>query len=409
MPTPGRRTLGALSAGELEGRRVLVRVDFNVPLEGEGAGVRISSDARIRAALPTVHHLLDFHAVVVLASHLGRPKGRRVSELSLEPVARCVEDHLGREISFLPEPFDERGVRLVQDGQGGDVYLLENLRYEPGETANDPEFSRRLAGFGEVFVQDAFGTCHRSHASTVGVPEHLHPCVAGLLVEQELIAFERLLEPEPPFVAILGGAKIAGKLETVRGLAERCERVCLGGGMANTFLLAAGHELGDSLAEKDLIGEARALLDAHSETLVLPVDAVVARHVNADAERKTVPIDRVERGWKILDIGPGTVRSFEAELKRARTVFWNGPLGVFEIPPFDEGTRAIAARLAESTERGAYTATGGGDSIAALEAAGMAGSVSHVSTGGGAALDLVSGLTLPGIEALDPEHEEWSG
>jgi phosphoglycerate kinase len=286
------------------------------------------------------------------------------------------------------------------------VILLENLRFDPGETANDPDFARRLAARADLFVQDAFGTCHRAHASTVGVTEHLDPCVAGKLVRRELHAFRRLLEsPERPFVAILGGAKIAGKLETLRGLLERCDRVCLGGGMANTFLLARGVEIGDSLVEPDLVEEARALLERHGDALELPRDVVVARELTPGAEARTVAATAVEPGWRILDAGANTVAAYGDRVRAARTVFWNGPLGVFETPPFDAGTRTFAELLASATDEGAYTVVGGGDSIAAIEEAGMLGDVSHASTGGGAALELVSGETLPGIAALDPPRD----
>ena len=405
----GKRGLRDLRDEEANGRRALVRVDFNVPLEGEGEDRRVASDTRIRASLPTLGALLERGATIVLASHLGRPKGRPVPKLSLQPVATRLEELLDRRIVFLPEPFDERVVKLVRNAQGGEIFLLQNLRFEPGETDNDPDFARRLAAFGEFFVQDAFGTCHRSHASTVGVTEHLHPCVAGALVERELAAFRLLREPERPFVAVLGGAKIAGKLETVRGLAERCERIWLGGGMANTFLLARGLAVGDSLVEEDRVDEARALLEEFADALVLPLDAVVARAIDPGAERRIVPVEAIEPGWKVLDVGPETIRSVSAELARARTIFWNGPLGVCETPPFDAGTRAMAEALAKATASGAYTVAGGGDSIAALERAGLAEGVSHVSTGGGAALDLVSGAVLPGIEALDPKATSPDG
>jgi phosphoglycerate kinase len=282
------------------------------------------------------------------------------------------------------------------------VVLLENLRFDPGETANDPAFAKRLASFADLFVQDAFGSCHRAHASTVGVTEHLDPCVAGKLVERELVAFRRLLEdPRRPFVAILGGAKIAGKLETLRGLLERCDRVCLGGGMANTFLLARGIEVGDSLVEHDLLEEARVLLERHGESLDLPADVVVARELAPGGEARTVAATAVAPGWKILDAGPETVEAFGARIRAAGTVFWNGPLGVFETPPFDAGTRALAEVVASATAGGVYTVVGGGDSVAAIEEAGRLADVSHASTGGGAALELISGVTLPGIAALD--------
>lgn len=403
-----RRGLDGLSADEIAGRRALVRVDFNVPLEGGGEERRVASDIRIRAALPTIRTLRERGAISVLASHLGRPKGERDDELSMAPVVRRLEELLGRRIVYLREPFDERVLKLVRDAQGGEVFLLENLRFEPGETANDPDFAERLAAFGETFVQDAFGTCHRAHASTVGVTEHLRPRVAGRLLEAELAAFRRVLEPERPFVSVIGGAKISGKLETVRGLLTRCDRVALGGGMANTFLLARGVAIGDSLVEEDLVGEAGSLLEDHADAIVLPVDAIVARSVDSEAEVRTVDLeaDGIEDGWKILDVGPRTIERIGGVIDGAGTVFWNGPVGVFETPPFDAGTNAVAERLARATGRGAYTVTGGGDSLAALEKVGLIDEVSHASTGGGAALELVSGERLPGVEALDLPREE---
>lgn len=402
-----RRTVDALTESEANGRRALVRADLNVPLEGEGDARAVASDARIRATLPTIEALRARGCTIVLASHLGRPGGEPDPDLSLKPVARRLEELLGRSIVFLPEPFDERTVELVRNSEGGEIYLLENLRFHPGEKANDEGFAAALAGYGEFFVQDAFGTCHRAHASTVGVTAHLSPCVAGRLVAAELDAFRRVLDPEPPFVAVLGGAKIAGKLETVGALLERAETVCLGGGMANTFLKAMGVEVGDSLVEDDLLDEASNLLERHRDALALPLDAVVAREIDPDAETRTIPIDTedgsgVEPGWKILDVGPRTVERFGSVVENAKTVFWNGPLGVFETPPFDAGTRGFAERLAAATDGGAYTVTGGGDSLAALERADLADAVSHASTGGGAALELVSGASLPGVEALDP-------
>ncbi|MGH7565265.1 MAG: phosphoglycerate kinase [Gemmatimonadota bacterium] len=401
-----RLSLDDLAPAEISGRRVLVRVDFNVPLEREGGDRRVSSDVRIRAALPTIRSLLGQGATVVLASHLGRPKVRD-PELTMKPVSTRLEALLERGVAYLPEPFDERAAKQVRSSGGGDVFLLENLRFDPGEKANDPEFASRLAAFADVFVQDAFGTCHRAHASTVGVTEHLDPCVAGKLVERELAAFHRLLEDtRRPFVSVLGGAKIAGKLETVRGLLDRCDRVCLGGGMANTFLLARGDEVGDSLVEPELVAEARALLDERGEALELPTDVVVARRLELGAKTRTVAAGEVEPGWRILDVGPRTVEAFGERIRTSSTVFWNGPLGVFETPPFDDGTRAFAELLAAATQAGAYTVVGGGDSIAALEEAGTLGNVSHASTGGGAALELVSGAPLPGIAALDPPRRE---
>jgi len=403
-----RRGLDDLADEEIAGRRALVRVDFNVPLDGAGADRRVASDVRIRASLPTIRALLQRGATPVLVSHLGRPGGKPDPDLTMKPVADRLGEVLGRRIVYLPEPFDPRSVQLVRGSEGGDLFLLENLRFDPGEKANDPEFAKRLAVFGEVFVQDAFGTCHRAHASTVGVTEHLRPRVAGRLVESELAAFRRVLEPERPFVAVLGGAKISGKLEAVRGLLARCERVVLGGGMANTFLAAGGIAIGDSLIEPDLVDEAASLLEEHGESIVLPLDAVVAREIDPEVEIRTIDLEEegVGEGWRILDVGPRTVNRFGEVIDRAKTVFWNGPLGVFETSPFDAATRAVAKRLARATGRGAYTVTGGGDSLAALERIGLVDEVSHASTGGGAALELVCGEKLPGIEALDPAPEE---
>ncbi|HKY60651.1 MAG TPA: phosphoglycerate kinase [Gemmatimonadota bacterium] len=398
----GRRTLDSLTERESSGRRALVRVDYNVPMEGRDGERRIVSDVRIRATLPTLRELAARHAVIVLASHLGRPEGKPDSSLSLRPAAERLGELVERPVVFLPAPSDEASLELVLNARAGEIFLLENLRFDPGETANDPDFARRLAAFGELFVQDAFGTCHRAHASTVGVTDHLDPCLAGRLVERELAAFSRVLEAEPPFVAVMGGAKVAGKVETVRGIAERADRVFLAGGMANTFLMACGMPVGDSLFEPEQAAEAERLMASFGDRIVLPADVVVAREIASEAERRTIPADQVEAGWRILDVGPRTVDAIGEGLRDARTVFWNGPLGVFETPPFDAATRAVAKLLARQTDRGAYTVVGGGDSAAAIEEAGLADRVSHVSTGGGAALELVSGVTLPGIAVLDP-------
>jgi phosphoglycerate kinase len=405
---PGPQTLDSLTRDDLEGRRAFVRVDFNVPLEGEPPDIRIASDARIRASLPTIEELLKRGSTVVLSSHLGRPKGERVPALSLRPVGERLSDLLKLSVEFLSDPFGGAAKEWAGEDRRGGVFLLENLRYEPGETSNDEAFAGRLASFGDFFVQDAFGTTHRAHASTVGVARQLSPAVAGRLVEKELAAFRRLAAPDRPFVSILGGAKVAGKLEVVRQLVERCDHVCLGGGVANTFLLAKGIGIADSLVEPDLVGEAGALLESHGERIVLPIDGVVARRIEAGTETDTVGLEVAEggvpEGWRILDVGPASVDRIEDVLAGARAIFWNGPLGVFETPPFDTATRRIADRLATLTGEGVYTVAGGGDSIAALEQAGKIEAVSHASTGGGAALELVSGRTLPGIEALDPEY-----
>jgi phosphoglycerate kinase len=401
-----RLSLDDLAPAEISGRRALVRVDFNVPLEGEGSGRRVASDMRIRAALPTIRALEEYGATVVLASHLGRPKGAPRPDLTLAPVAERLAALIGHEIGYVQEPIGDASRERIRSGG---VHLLENLRFDPGEEADDPAFAARLASLADMFVQDAFGTVHRAHASTVGVTRHLRPRVAGKLVDRELIAFRRILEePRRPFVAVLGGAKISGKLETLRGLLERCDRVCLGGGMANTFLLARGAGIGDSLVEPDLVGEARALLAERGAAIELPRDFVVARELELGAVTRTIEAGDVEPGWKILDVGPETVAAFGESIRSAGTVFWNGPLGVFETPPFDAGTRDFAARIAAATEAGAFTVVGGGDSIAALEEAGRIDDVSHASTGGGAALELVSGAPMPGIEVLDPPRAEAS-
>lgn len=385
----------------LSGQRALVRVDFNVPLSEQDGEMTVASDARIRAALPTIEWLGHHGARVILVSHLGRPAGERVADLSLRPVARRLKELLGRQVVFLPN-LERDALRLVRGGEGVDVVLLENIRYEAGETKNDPVLADRLAQFGQLFVQDAFGTCHRAHASTVGVAERLSPSVAGTVVARELAAFERLTPPARPFVAILGGAKIAGKLDVIDALAGSCDRICLGGGMANTFLAAAGTEIGDSLFEPDRLDAARRLLAEHGDKLLLPVDAVVASELSSESPRSTIDLGAVDAEKKILDIGPRSVTAIARELGRARTIFWNGPLGVFEIPPFDVGTVEVARRLGAVTRSGAFSIAGGGDSIAALERAGEIGAISHVSTGGGAALELVAGKHLPGIEVLDP-------
>lgn len=398
-----RRTIDELTPEEVDGRRALVRVDFNVPLDGEPPNRHVTSDARIRAALPTIEALQAHGAVIVLASHLGRPTDAADPALSLKPAAVRLEELLGRPVVFMPAPLDPRSRKIVRESGGGEIYLLENLRFHAGEKANDPEFAGALAEYGELFVQDAFGTCHRAHASTVGVTERLHPSVAGRLVAKELAAFRRVLAPQRPFVAVVGGAKIAGKLEVLEDLAARADRVFLGGGMANTFLAARGIGIGDSLVEADLVDEAGSLLERHGDTLVLPLDAVIARAIDSAAETRTVGVEEgVPEGWRILDVGPKTVDRIGAAVQSAKTVFWNGPLGVCETPPFDAATRAVAERLADATRRGAYTVTGGGDSLAALEQAGLVDEVSHASTGGGAALELVGGRSLPGVEALDP-------
>ena len=380
---------------EVKGKRVLVRVDFNVPVQDGQVG----DDTRIRAALPTVQYLLEQGAGVVLMSHLGRPKGVD-DRLRLAPVGAWLGELLGRPVLVLRDCIGPEVEAAVLAMSPGDVVLLENLRFHAEEEQNDHAFAGQLARLGEVYVNDAFGTAHRAHASTEGVAHYL-PAVAGFLMERELDALGRALEnPERPFVAILGGAKVSDKIGVIRKLLGTADALLIGGGMANTFLKARGYEVGDSLVEAGALPTAKEILEQACDCgmdLMLPVDVVVADRFDAAAAHKKVPVDQVPAGWRILDIGPRTVDLFRDALQGAKLVVWNGPLGVFEFPTFAGGTKAVAQAVVDS---GAFSVVGGGDSVAALQQLGLGDRVGHLSTGGGASLEFLEGRPLPGVEIL---------
>lgn len=379
---------------DARGKRLLVRVDFNVPLK-EGA---VSDDTRIRAALPTLNYLLEHGAALILCSHLGRPKGKIAPELKMDPVAARLSVLLNRPVTKLDDCVGPEVEAAAQAMQPGDVILLENTRFHPEEKGNDPQFARQLAGLAELYVNDAFGSAHRAHASTEGVTHHLQ-AVAGFLMEQELEFLGRAVEnPQHPYVAILGGAKISDKIGVIESLLERCDRLLIGGGMANTFFEAMGFEIGDSLVEAGAVTMAQSLLARARGRLVLPVDVVIADEFDNDANSRVVAPNEVAAGWRILDIGPKTVSTFESALGGAKMVVWNGPLGVFEMSNFAQGTVAVARLLAGMD---ATTIIGGGDSAAAVRQAGLVDRMTHVSTGGGASLELLEGKSLPGVAALE--------
>jgi phosphoglycerate kinase len=380
---------------DVKSKRVLVRVDFNVPLEN-GA---VANDIRIRAALPTINYLIENQARVILMSHMGRPKGKRDPKLQMDSVAEVLSRLLGREVKKIDSCVGPEAEKAAASLSEGDILLLENLRFYPEETANDPEFARELAGLADIYVNDAFGTAHRAHASTAGVAEYL-PSAMGFLIEKEVSIMGKALEdPVRPFAAIIGGVKIADKIGVLTNLLEKVDFILIGGGMANTFLKAKGFDMGASVVEEEKLEDALEIIKLAQDRgveLALPVDVVAAGEISPDAERKVVPVDAVPSGMMALDIGPETAEKYAGMISRARTVVWNGPMGVFEEDVFAKGTEAVARAVAEVET----SIVGGGDSAAAVEKVGVSDRITHVSTGGGASLEFLEGKVLPGIAAL---------
>jgi phosphoglycerate kinase len=393
-----KRTLESLDKGSLEGRRALVRVDFNVPLK-DGS---VTDDTRIRAALPTIKYLRDRGARLVLFSHLGRPKNGPDPKYSMQPVVRALENLLGAPVTFLADPTSPAAVTATKRLPRGGVAVAENTRFYPGEERNDASLAERFAALGDLYVNDAFGSAHRAHSSTEAIARVLKPAVSGFLMERELRYLgEALHQPKRPFVAVLGGAKISGKIDLIEALLPKVDEILLGGAMACTFFKAMGLETGKSLVEPDRVDLARDLIKKAGKKLVLPMGAVIAQQLASGTETRTVKRNAIPPGWAVYDIDPATEQSFASSIERAGTVVWNGPMGVFETPPFDHGTLAIARAMANATANGAVTVIGGGDSAAAVAQAGLADRITHVSTGGGASLEFLEGKELPGVAALD--------
>jgi phosphoglycerate kinase len=397
-----KRSVADLSESDLAGKRVLVRADLNVPLDDNG---NITDDTRIRAALPTIQDLINKGAKVVLCSHLGRPKGQVKESLRLTPVANRLSELLGQTVIKTDDCVGDAVAAQISALENGQVALLENLRFHAGEEKNDPEFTKQLASLADVYVNDAFGTAHRAHSSTEGVTHYLKPSVAGYLIEKELQYLQNAIEnPQKPLAAIIGGSKVSSKIGVIETLLDKVDKLLIGGGMIFTFYKARGLSVGKSLVEDDKLELAKSLEAKAKEKgvdFLLPSDVVVADNFAADANSQTVSIDSIPDGWMGLDIGPDSVKLFQNALSESKTVIWNGPMGVFEFDKFAVGTEAIAHSLAELTKTGATTIIGGGDSVAAVEKVGVAEQMSHISTGGGASLELLEGKELPGISALD--------
>ena len=396
-----KKTLADLSSSDLSGKRVLVRADFNVPVDNGS----ITDDTRIRAALPTIQELTSKAAKVILSSHFGRPKGKVNEGMRLTLVAERLCELLGRPVVKTDDCIGDEVAAKVGAMKDGDVLLLENVRFHAEEEANDPEFAKKLASVADLYVNDAFGTAHRAHASTEGVTHYLKPSVAGFLIEKELKYLQAAIEnPQRPLAAIIGGSKVSSKIGVIETLLEKCDKLLLGGGMIFTFYKARGLTVGKSLVEEDKLELAKSLEAKAKErgvALLLPTDVVVADNFAADAKSQTVSVEAIPDGWMGLDIGPDSVKAFQAALADCKSVIWNGPMGVFEFEKFAAGTEAIARSLADLTKTGATTIIGGGDSVAAVEKVGVAAQMSHISTGGGASLELLEGKELPGIAALD--------
>lgn len=397
-----KKTVATLTEADVSGKRVLVRADFNVPLDDQGS---ITDDTRIRAALPTIQDLTGKGAKVVLCSHFGRPKGKVVDEMRLTPVAKRLSELLGQDVVKCDDCVGDEVTSAIAGLSNGQVALLENVRFYAGEEGNDSEFAKQLASNADLYVNDAFGTAHRAHASTAGVTQYLSPSVGGYLIEKELQYLQAAIEsPQRPLAAIIGGSKVSSKIGVIETLLDKVDKLLIGGGMIFTFYKARGLSVGKSLVEEDKLELAKSLEAKAKEKgvdLLLPTDVVVADNFAPDANAQTVSVEAIPDGWMGLDIGPDAVKTFQDALKQCKSVIWNGPMGVFEFDKFAVGTEAIARTLAELTPQGVTTIIGGGDSVAAVEKVGVAEQMSHISTGGGASLELLEGKTLPGIAALD--------